>query len=149
MKKGTRIFIGIAILLGVLGLLFILFELSVVAVWDGHFKLNVNIHSRSSQPIHGVSWASYFRRKDADWVSQTDSHEPDYEFKAVKNFDGTRFVAFGQCWGRTADFFGIEDSYGEERFIVLRVDYVDGKQLRTVAEIPKGRGPRSTTVEIP
>jgi hypothetical protein len=87
------------------------------------------------------------RHEEADWISHN-NWEREYPFEALKDFDGTKFVIEAPCSGRT--WLGFNYGYVEAyRFVVLRVGYGNAKQLKTVAEIPKGRGPRSMTVGIP
>jgi hypothetical protein len=115
-------------------------------IWDGSFKTNMRIQSRSSQAVHHVSCAFASRRGEAEWYIRSDCDEED-AFRPVKEFDGTNALAFGRCSARY--WLGVEYGYSADRFVVLRIDYGNGKQLRTVAELPRVRGPRNVTVEIP
>jgi len=117
------------------------------AAWSGRFQLEVNLQSRSSQPVRSVSYATFFRREEADWASKGDARSEISEFKAAQDFDGARFVAYVRCGGR--NWLGFDRIYTDERFIVLRVDSPDRAELRTVEEIPRGRHARSMTVTIP
>jgi hypothetical protein len=120
----------------------------VEAAWGGRFQLDVQLQSQASQPIHSVSYATFFRREEADSVvSNSDDPAAISEFKAAQDFDGKRFVVDVRCGGRK--WLGFDRIYSEERFIVLRVDYLDGEQLHTIEEIPAGRHARSMTVTIP
>ena len=62
--------------------------------------------------------------------------------------DNGRFVADINCSGRSW-IFNIEKEYTEPRYIVLQVTYDDGKEVRRLADVPGGRGPRSLSVTIP
>jgi hypothetical protein len=117
------------------------------AVCDGHFSLNISLHSRSSKAIRNVRCAFSFRREEAEWLSQTDDPAEDYQFKAVEGFDGTKCVAYGRCSWRKS--WGIEHHYVADQSAVIWIDYANGKRFKTVVEIPKVRGPRSVTVEVP
>jgi hypothetical protein len=143
-SRPRQFVMGVVVLMGLLAIIALL---NPVAVWDGHFQLNMDIHSRSSQAVEHVSCAFSFRRADAEWLSESDSLEATLLFQAVREFDGQNYVAYGQSSGRT--WWGIDYGYTAHRFVVLRIDCEDGKQVRTVVEIPNVRGPRSVTVEIP
>lgn len=119
----------------------------VEAVWSGRFQLDVQIESRASQPIRSVSYATFYEQEEADWVSKSDHPSAIGEFQAARDFDGKRFVADVRCGGRK--WLGFDRVYSEQRFVAMRIDCVNGVQLRTVEEIPAGRHARSMTVTIP
>lgn len=157
--KRTRILILIAAFLGATGFAVLttyglvvhdahwLEEVIGGYVWDAHFKLNVNTHSKSSLPTHHVRYVFASRREEADLISRYNC-EAEYPFKSVEDFDGTRFIVYAPCSGRS--WFGVDYGYVEPyRFLVLRVDHGNAMQLKTFAEIPTGRGLRSMTIEIP
>ncbi len=132
--------IVIAVWLVALGL-----ALCPVYVWHGCLTVNVNLKSRSSSPIHQVTYVFASTCERADWMSKNMRECP---FEAVKDFDGTKFVIELSCGGRR--WLGIDYGYvGPKGFIVLLVGYGKDKQWATVMEIPKGPGPRSVTAEIP
>jgi hypothetical protein len=141
--KRTCTILGIVTILAVLAALI----LPGFAVWDGHFRLDVNVKSRSSSPICHVDYAMVPDWNRSESMS-SDKLVQDYPFEAVRGFDGARSVLDLPCSGR--EWLGIEFGYVEPyRFLLLRVDYGNGKRLKTIAEIPKGREPRNLTVEVP
>jgi hypothetical protein len=142
--RRIRRIVGVGALLGLLVLIALF---SPEAVCDGHFKVNISTRSHSSQAIKNVSCAFSFDRHDAEWLSQCGSVDARYAFKAVEDFDGKNYISHGRCSWR--EWWGIEYNYVADEFAVLRIDYVNGKQVTTVVEIPKKRGQRNISVEIP
>ena len=121
--------------------------LLVEAVWDGHFALTLDVVSESGMKIKALSYTTFFNREQADWATKNTGGEADLCLHSAVQ-DNRRFVADIGCSGRLW-IFNIETKYTEPRYIVFRVKYGDGKELRCWAEMPVGRGPRSLAVMVP
>jgi hypothetical protein len=122
--------------------------LLVEAVWDGQFPLTLDVRSASGKPIKALAYATFFKRSEAEWATKHVAGQPEgARFHAALPRDG-RFVTEIGCSGRTWGF-NIETSYTEFRYIVCRVTYGDGNEVRRLAEVPAGRGARSMSVVVP
>lgn len=120
--------------------------LSPVCVWSGHFELLLNVVSSSGKRINDVSYATFSKHEEAERAeSGTSEVSASCFHTAVK--DHGRFIANVACSGRSQ--LGIETSYFEYRYIVVRVKYEDGKESRQVEEITPGRGDRSIAIAVP
>jgi hypothetical protein len=118
------------------------------SVWDGHFPLTLDVRSQSGKAIEALAYATFFKREQADGAAKRIAGQPeDVRFRPAARHDG-RFVADVGCSGRTW-IFDIETRYTEFRYIVCRVTYGDGKEVRRMAEVPAGRGPRSLSIKVP
>jgi hypothetical protein len=118
------------------------------SVWDGHFPLTLDVRSQSGKAIEALAYATFFKREQADEAAKPIAGQPgDARFRPAARHDG-RFVADVGCSGRTW-IFDIETRYTEFRYLVLRVAYGDGKEVRRMAEVPVGRGPRSLSIKVP
>jgi hypothetical protein len=142
--KGARKLVWIFV---VLGIAVAMAFLSGEKHWSGRFLLEVTVRSESSQPIHAVSYAACFDRADAEWTAQTDDPVANCLLKTAEIVDGRPFTVDIPCDGR--EWLGFQYGYTQRKFLVLRVDYTYGEQVRTIEEIPAGRGPRSMTVTVP
>jgi hypothetical protein len=124
--------------------------LLVEAVWDGGFPLALDVRSESGKAIKTLAYATFFKREPAEWVTKHitgQAEDRDSGFRPAVENNG-QFLAEVGCSGRTW-IFNIETRYTEFRYIVFRVTYDGGKEVRRMAEIPAGRGPRSLTVMVP
>ena len=118
------------------------------AVWDGHFPLTLDVRSASGKPLKALAYATFLKRPEAEWATKHVTGQPvDVHFHPAAPHDG-RFVAEIGCSGRTW-VFNIETRYTEFRYLVCRVTYADGSEVRRMAEVPAGRGSRSLNVVVP
>ena len=135
------LFMMIALVLLAIGLL-------PTAVWDGRFDLTLDVSSLSGKHIKNVSYATYFRQDEADWVATDSSEVSSHALRPVaRDTDG--FIVPIPCSGKANYFFDIEWSYSEACYIVVEVTDEKGEKTRKSLHIPKGRGPRSMTVLVP
>ena len=144
-RKHRRIFLALLPLL--LVALALIVRSVFVCVWDGRFELALDVVSSSGEHIDDVSYAAFFKREEAEWVEADTSEVSEHCFHPAAK-DNSRFSADVVCSGKTW-VFGIETSYTEPRYIVVRVKCRNGKVFRRSAEIPAGRGPRTMTVSVP
>jgi len=108
--------------------------------WGGSYELTVQLSSDEDSPISKLRYMTIWRQ-EAEWF--VEEGEP---FDALDNsgieeahIRNNQFVVYPRCGGRYHDIFG-ERTYSEQRFLVLLIDYEDGKEVRKLVEIPKGRG---------
>jgi hypothetical protein len=120
----------------------------VEAVWDGQFPLSLDVRSASGKPIRALAYATFFKRPEAEAaIKHVAGQAEDARFHPAVSRDG-RFVTDIACSGKTW-IFNIETNYTESRYIVCRVTYGDGNEVRRLAEVPAGRGARSLSVVVP
>lgn len=118
------------------------------AIWDGRFPLTLDVRSASGKPIKALAYATFFKRPEAEWATKNVAGKPeDVHFHPAVPKNG-QFVTEIGCSGRTW-LFNIETSYTEFRYVVCRVTYGDGNEVRRLAEVPAGRGARSLSVVVP
>jgi hypothetical protein len=125
----------------------VLVPASVTVVWDGRFDLRLEVVSENGKRAQSLYYATEDRREVAELIAQNPKTDVEATFRAARE-DNDAFVAQIPCSGRK-NRVGLENSYHEPRFVVVRVRYEDGAEVRRVAEIPVGRGKRSVTIEIP
>jgi hypothetical protein len=142
--KRHKIFLSLLLLLIIV--IFSLPALSSVAFWDGRFSLALNVSSSSGEKMDNISYATFSQREVAEEMQKYVNLE-NYAFRPAV-LDNSCYTATIPCSGKRW-IFNIETKYTEPRYIVVQVEYGNGKKSRIFAEIPEGRGPRSLTVSVP
>lgn len=119
-----------------------------IEVWDGRFPLTLKISPSSGENVKEVSYCSFNDLQAAKRVESPTYHQVEKgDFFPVKK-EKDHFVVSIPCSGKLW-IFNIETAYSEPRYIVLLIQFENGKKLRRMEEIPKGRGPRTLSVVVP
>jgi hypothetical protein len=144
-KRGSRrgAMIG-AIILAI----FILVTFPIARLWDGIFKITVNVASKTSMPITNIEYLGVHSREEANWIAQNPNRGVGL-YQSAKDFDGKRFTACFPCGGREISIIDYEMTYVQYGFLVVHGQYQNGRHEYVVTEIPTGRGPRSMTLTVP
>jgi hypothetical protein len=112
-------------------------------LWIGKFDFTIHLRSQSGAAIKSVLFDAVrrdpkrFRVEEYAWD----------DLRAASDFDQTSVVLAVTCSG--SDVLGWELSYGERGRVLLQVEFEDGTIARRIVDVPNGRGPRETTVELP
>lgn len=118
-----------------------------VAVWDGHFPLQVHLRGTHGREIIEVAAEPLTRLEYADYVRNAPS-KLDLRPERVEWVEGQPFTVRVPCSGRTSSF-GRELSYTQFKLLVLRISFMDGEVALIPVEIPDGRKAREVRVTVP
>ena len=122
----------------------LLLPFSQSILWIGSFEFTIHLHSHNAAPIKTVRYATAARDPKR---SRVEEYVWDDLRKANDVDDSSVYIPV-KCTGN-ANGWGWEHSYGEHGRVLLQVEFEDGTTVRKLVDIPPGRGPRETTVDVP
>jgi len=126
-RKRRKIIFSLLLLTIIVFLIFIP-GLCTEAVWDGYFQLALNLSSKSGESISDVSYATFFKIEEAEWLEKHTDVGMEADFHPAEKDNGW-YIATVLCSGRFG-IFNMETKYIEPRYIVVRLKYKNGKELR-------------------
>ena len=115
------------------------------AVWDGSFRLTLDVEAAASIDLNSIGFAM-----DHVLYPRSERRPFSSDRSAAQETSG-RWTIDVPCSGRTG-FMGFGDTYHQPGILI--VDYqqrIDGEHTmrRKQFTIPKGRSPRSMTIQLP
>jgi hypothetical protein len=132
----------------IIGLVLLLADNLVVAVWDGRFPMQVNLLGTKDRGIVEVACDTLDDQNYAGYV-RTAPERLDLDMKVVDWIEGEPFSVHVRTSGRTSGLFGRESSYFQHQLLVVGIMYKDGGVQFIPVEIPDGRVSRQVSVSIP
>ncbi|HJQ80591.1 MAG TPA: hypothetical protein VJ828_11575 [Lacipirellulaceae bacterium] len=117
-----------------------------VAVWDGHFPLQVYLRGTQDRRIIEVAAELLPQMEYADYVRNASS-QLDLHPERVNWVVGQSFTVRVPCSGRTSTF-GRELSYTQFKLLVVQISFMDGQAELIPVEIPDGRKDRDVIVIV-
>jgi hypothetical protein len=127
-----------------------LYDVGMTVLWDGDFPLTVRVMAAGDQPIRRVT-ALAIASEDLLPPPEYDSEEDWFLRKrqtVIEPFAGQPFNVLVTCGGNQSGL-GRDRSYGQNRTLVVWVEFVDGRKARVCKPIPDGRRLRQLDVDIP
>jgi hypothetical protein len=125
------------------------YDVGLTVLWDGVFPLRVRIVAAGNPPIRRVAALSI---ASEDWLDPPTCDSEDWYLRKRQTvtdpYADQPFEVLVNCGGNQSGL-GRERSYGQDRTLVVWVEFVDGRKARVCAPIPDGRRLRQLEVYIP
>ena len=126
--------------------------LLTVAVWDGRIALTIHVNSDPAIDPESVKFVACWRQTEATYfVSQADERFGGAWSTASRDVAVDNWTIDLPCSGRR-HWAGIGDTYVEPSFLVVEYESTasgEHTKHRKQLLIPKGRGARSMTTDLP
>jgi len=133
------------LLIGLVGV-----PLLFVAKWIGNFTLKVDLEVLSDIDTSSITYVECWNGDEARWFCNDRSEFVGGFEPPDRKTPNAHFVTI-TCSGNSGGY-GLYDTYHQPEFIVVQyrtMDAADDVYGRKSLVIPRGRGPRSTTLTLP
>jgi hypothetical protein len=144
MTRRRRIAVVGAVALIVGGLAF--YDFGYTIVWDGSYPLTVSLRPAEPDRIARV-WAGATSRRDFAYELIDSPVWADNNLLVIPDWQKP-FVVSVNCSGAESGF-GRELWRAQYRALVLRIEYVDGRRVDQIVDVPDSKQIRDLTVQLP